>query len=66
MIPSDILDMVENFAPYSDMRKYPTKCFCSKPDYYYSYSLVSLLIHLNDCHRMTFTQIGDWLENIDM
>ena len=60
-IPCSILEIIENFAVYGNL-----KCFCSKPDYYYSYSLVSLLIHLNDCHRMTFTQIGDWLENIDM
>jgi hypothetical protein len=66
LIPSDILDMVENFAPYSDMRKYPTKCFCSKPDYYYCYSLTSLLIHLNDYHKMTFIEIGNWLESKGM
>ena len=64
-IPCSILEIIENFAVYGT-HKGNLKCFCSKPDYYYSYSLVSLLIHLNDCHRMTFTQIGDWLENIDM
>jgi hypothetical protein len=62
LIPSDILEMVENFGS----RKYPVKCFCSKPDYYYSYSLTSLLIHLNDYHEMTFLEIGNWLESKGM
>jgi hypothetical protein len=65
LIPYDILEMIENFATYSS-REGNLKCFCSKPDYYYHYSLISLLIHLNDYHKMTFNQIGNWLENIDM
>jgi hypothetical protein len=65
LIPYDILEMIENFALYSN-HKEKLKCFCSKPDYYYHYSLISLLIHLNDYHKMTFNQIGNWLENIDM
>jgi hypothetical protein len=65
LIPSNILEMVENFVPRSNFRKYPATCFCSKPDYY-SYSLTSLLIHLNDYHKMTFTEIGDWLESKGM
>jgi hypothetical protein len=65
LIPYDILEMIENFALYSN-HKEKLKCFCSKPDYYYHYSLIPLLIHLNDYHKMTFNQIGNWLENIDM
>ena len=65
LIPYDILEMIENFALYSN-HKEKLKCFCSKPDYYYHHSLISLLIHLNDYHKMTFTQIGNWLENIGM
>ena len=65
LIPHDILEMIENFALYSN-HKEKLKCFCSKPDYCYHYSLISLLMHLNDYHKMTFNQIGNWLENIDM
>jgi hypothetical protein len=28
--------------------------------------LIFTLIHLNDYHRMTFAQIGDWLESKDI
>jgi hypothetical protein len=63
LIPNEILEMIENFAVHGN-RKGDLKCFCSKPDYYYHYSLISLLVHLNDYHKMTFTQIGNWLENI--
>jgi len=63
LISSDILEMIENFALYSN-HKEKLKCFCSKPDYYYHYSLISLLIHLNDYHKMTFNQIGNWLESV--
>jgi hypothetical protein len=57
--------MIENFSVCINTKK-SLKCFCSKPDYYYHYSLISLLIHLNDYHKMTFTQIGNWLESKDM
>jgi hypothetical protein len=66
LIPSDILAVVENLGSYADTKKPPTKCFCSKPDYYYCYSLISLLIHLNDCHKMTFAEIGKWFESKGM
>ena len=62
LIPNAILEKIENFTAYSNPKK-NIKCFCSRPDYFYSYSLVSLLIHLNDYHKMTFTQIGNWLES---
>jgi hypothetical protein len=65
LIPYDILEMIEDFAAYSN-HEGNLKCFCSKPDYYHCYSLISLLIHLNDYHKMTFTQIGNWLESRDM
>ena len=65
LIPYEILEMMENLVVYNDNGG-NLKCFCSKPDYYYRHSLISLLIHLNDYHKMTFTQIGNWLENIGM
>jgi hypothetical protein len=65
LIPYEILEMMENLVVYNNNRG-NLKCFCSKPDYYYRHSLISLLIHLNDYHKMTFTQIGHWLENIGM
>ena len=65
LIPYDILETIENFAVYGNY-KGNLKCSCSKPDYHYRYSLISLLIHLNDYHKMTFNQIGNWLENIGM
>ena len=65
LIPYDILEMIENFTAYSNPKNY-LRCFCSRPDYYYCCSLISLLIHLNDYHKMTFTQIGNWLESKGM
>ena len=65
LIPYDILEMIENFTFYSNPKNY-LRCFCSRPDYYYRYSLISLLIHLNDYHKMAFNQIGIWLESNDM
>lgn len=65
LIPSAILEKIENLTIYDSPRK-NFSCFCSRPDYYYRYSLISLLIHLNDYHKMTFTQIGNWLESKDM
>src|SRR5919205_2492583 len=65
LIPYDILEMMENLVVCSN-NEAKLRCFCSKPDYYYHHSLISLLIHLNDYHKMTFTQIGIWLENIGM
>jgi hypothetical protein len=64
LIPYDILEMIENFTFYSNPKNY-LRCFCSRPDYYF-YSLISLIIHLNDYHKMTFTQIGNWLESKGM
>jgi hypothetical protein len=65
LIPYAILEKIENFTVCGNPKK-NLKCFCSRPDYYYRYSLISLLIHLNDYHKMTFTQIGNWLETKDM
>lgn len=62
-IPCAILEMIENFIDGNPKKN--LNCFCKKPHYYY-YSLISLLIHLNDYHKMTFTQIGNWLESKDM
>jgi hypothetical protein len=66
LIPSAILERMENFSLYDGNAKRDLKCLCSRPTYYYRYSLISLLIHLNDYHKMTFIEIGNWLENIDM
>jgi hypothetical protein len=60
LIPYDILEMIESFTIQSDPEN-NLICFCSKPDYY-CFSIISILIHLNDYHKMTFAQIGSWLE----
>jgi hypothetical protein len=65
-IPYAILEKIENFTVYGNPKKGLPKCFCSRPDYYYRYSLISLLLHLNDYHKMTFAQIGNWLESKHM
>lgn len=65
-IPYAILEKIENFTVYGNPKKGLPKCFCSRPDYYYRYSLISLLLHLNDYHKMTFAQIGNWLESKEM
>jgi hypothetical protein len=64
LIPDAILEKVENFS-VCDSAKESLRCSCSRPDYYY-YSLIPLLIHLNDYHKMTFAQIGDWLDGRGM
>ena len=64
LIPYHILEMIENFTVYISPNN-NLKCFCSRPGYYYC-SLIVLLIHLNDYHKMTFTQIGNWLESKGM
>jgi hypothetical protein len=66
LIPSAILERIDNFSLYQGNAKRELRCFCSRPTYYYRYSLISLLIHLNDHHKMTFTEIGNWLESIEM
>src|SRR5918999_420195 len=57
LIPNAILEKIENFAAYSNPKK-NIKCFCSRPDYFYSYSLISLLIHLNDYQNMILELIA--------
>jgi hypothetical protein len=66
-IPPNILEIIEGFAMRTDITKYPLECYpiCPKPPYYF-YSLLSLLIHLNDYHKMTFVEIANWLESKDM
>jgi hypothetical protein len=61
LIPCDILEMIESYTIQGDTEK-RLSCFCSKSDYY-CLSMISLLIHLNDYHNMTFAQIGSWLES---
>jgi hypothetical protein len=67
LIPPNILEIVEGFAVRSNIKKHPLECsrFCPRPPYYF-YSLLSLLIHLNDYHKMTFMEIGNWLERKGM
>lgn len=65
-IPYAILEKIDNFLVYGNTKKELPKCFCSRPDYCYRYSLISLLLHLNDYHKMTFAQIGNWLESKEM
>ena len=50
LIPYEILEIMENLVVYNNNGG-NLKCFCSKPDYYCRYSLISLLIHLNDYHN---------------
>jgi hypothetical protein len=66
-IPPYILEIIEGFAMGTDITKYPLECssFCPKPPYYF-YSILSLLIHLNDYHKMSFIEIANWLESKDM
>jgi hypothetical protein len=65
-IPGDILETIENFGLSCNPDASLPSCFCcSKPNYYYR-SLITLLVHLNDYHTMTFREIGNWLESKDM
>jgi hypothetical protein len=59
-IPVNIIERIESFAPYNSITDYPKCCTKSKC---YHYSLMCLLIHLNDYHLMTFTEIGNWLQS---
>lgn len=61
LIPYDILEMIENFTIQSSPENH-LSCFCSRPEYY-CFNMISILMHLNDYHKMTFTQIGSWLES---
>jgi len=61
LIPYDILEMIENFTIQNSPENH-LSCFCSRPEYY-CFSMISILMHLNDYHKMTFTQIGSWLES---
>ena len=58
-IPVNIMERIENFVPCNSITDYPKCCTKSK---YYHYSLMCLIIHLNDHHQMTFTEIGNWLQ----
>ena len=64
LIPPRITERIESFPTFSNNAEYPA-CSCRKPNYY-NYTVMSLLIHLNDFHRMTFEEIGDWLETRGM
>src|SRR5919107_1502420 len=55
-IPVNIMERIENFVTCNSITDYPKCCTKSK---YYHYSLMCLIIHLNDHHQMTFTEIGN-------
>ncbi len=61
IIPMTIIEQIEDCIPYRRIEEHP-HCKCKTKNYFH-YSLMSLLIHLNDYHQMTFQQIGDWLED---
>lgn len=61
LIPLNIIQQIEDHVPYRQIDEYP-RCDCRTRNYFHC-SVISLLIHLNDYHRMTFQQIGHWLES---
>jgi hypothetical protein len=61
IIPLTIINRIEDCIPHGRIEQYP-HCNCKNKNYFRC-SLMSLLIHLNDYHQMTFQQIGDWLED---
>ena len=61
LIPLTVIERIEGCVPIRDIEEYP-HCNCKTKNYYH-YSSISLLIHLNDYHQMTFSEIGNWLEN---
>jgi hypothetical protein len=63
-IPLNILEKIERFSHHNSnsiSKKHPS-CCNRVLENHYDYSLISLLIHLNDYHRMSFAEIGNWLE----
>jgi hypothetical protein len=44
LIPYAILEKIENFTVCGSPKK-NLKCFCSRPDYYYCYSLISFYLY---------------------
>jgi hypothetical protein len=61
MIPMTIIDQIESCIPYRRIEDYPC-CNCKTKNYFHC-NIMSLLIHLNDYHQMTFQQIGGLLED---
>ncbi len=61
LIPLTVIERIEGCVTNRRIEEYP-HCTCKTKNYYH-YSLTSLLIHLNDYHQMTFSEIGNWLEN---
>ena len=61
LIPLTVLERIEDCVTNRRIEEYP-HCNCKTRNFYH-YSLISLLIHLNDYHQMTFSEIGNWLEN---
>jgi hypothetical protein len=61
LIPLTVIERIEGCVQIRCIEEYP-HCNCKTKNYYH-YSLISLLIHLNDYHQMTFLEIGNWLES---
>ena len=61
IIPLTIIDRIENCISNRQIEQHP-HCECKSKNYFHC-SLITLLVHLNDYHQMTFQQIGDWLED---
>jgi hypothetical protein len=61
LIPLTIIQQIEDYIPHRRIEEYP-RCDCRTRNYFHC-SVISLLIHLNDYHQMTFQQIGNWLES---
>jgi hypothetical protein len=61
LIPLTIIDQIEECIPCRRIEEYP-RCTCKTTNYFHC-SLISLLIHLNDYHQMTFQEMGNWLES---
>src|SRR2546426_515427 len=59
--PPTIIERIEAFVPSRRIDEYP-HCTCKTKNYFH-YSLVSLPIHVNYYHRMTFQEMGSWLES---
>ena len=64
LIPLTVLERIEDCVTNRRIEEYP-HCNCKTRNYYH-YSLITLLIHLNDYHQMTFSEIGNWLENKEL
>jgi hypothetical protein len=61
---NELIERIDGFIPYRRIKEYP-HCTCNIYIYFH-YSLIYLLIHLNDHHQMTSQELGNWLETKGM